>query len=362
MRVCVLNWRDPAHPLAGGAEVYTSEVVSRWAAAGDEVVWFAGAVPGLPTRERTTDGVEMVRAGGRLGVYPAAYRWWRREGRRRGFDLVIDEINTIPFLSPRWDLGGAAVLALIHQTAEEVWTAELGPLGRIGAGVEPRLLRPYRDVPTVTVSPSSRRSLEAMGLRDVHVLPQGTDPLAVPPHLPELPGEPALVWVGRLSANKRPLHAIAALAELRRAHPRARLDIIGDGPQRDAVERVAAATGGVTVHGRVPAERRNALLAAADLLVTTSVREGWGLNVSEAAALGTAAVGYAVPGLVDSIPASGGLLCEPTPTALARACHTALGEHELVPRRSTVDWSELSRRFRALAATVVARSPVALTR
>ena len=51
--------------------------------------------------------------------------------------------------------------------------------------------------------------------------------------------------------------------------------------------------------------------ARAHVLVATSVREGWGLNVSEAAACGTPAIGYSVPGLVDSIPASGGALVEP---------------------------------------------------
>ena len=60
-------------------------------------------------------------------------------------------------------------------------------------------------------------------------------------------------------------------------------------------------------------------LARAHVLVATSIREGWGLNVSEAAACGTPTIGYSVPGLVDSVRASGGALVEPTPTALGTA-------------------------------------------
>jgi glycosyltransferase involved in cell wall biosynthesis len=91
------------------------------------------------------------------------------------------------------------------------------------------------------------------------------------------------------------------------------------------------------------------------VLVSTSVREGWGLNVSEAALLGTASVGYRVPGLVDSVPASGGLLCDPTPAALAGAVRRVVaGEITLRPRRSTVPWTELSDRFWQFATAAMA--------
>jgi glycosyltransferase involved in cell wall biosynthesis len=53
--------------------------------------------------------------------------------------------------------------------------------------------------------------------------------------------------------------------------------------------------------------------------VATSVREGWGLTVSEAALCGTRAVGYDVAGLRDSVAAAGGVLVEPQPRALAGA-------------------------------------------
>ena len=84
-------------------------------------------------------------------------------------------------------------------------------------------------------------------------------------------------------------------------------------------------------------------LARAHVLVATSVREGWGLNVSEAAACGTPAIGYRVPGLVDSVPASGGALVEPRPQALGRALVELFsGRLRLEPRISTVPWPEVA--------------------
>lgn len=357
MRVLVLNWRDPAHPRAGGAEVYTDRVVAPWVAAGDSVTWLTSQPGGLPDREIRADGVEIIRGGGTVGVYAAAWWWWCREGRQRGFDLIIDEINTIPFGAPLYP-GRPPVMALIHQTAQEVWHAELGTaLGSAGARLEPHLLRAYRQIPTVTVSASSKASLERLGLQRVTVLPQGTDPLAPPGTLPDTHGRPTLIWCGRLANNKQPLHAIEAARLLAETTPGAQLWMLGDGPRRAQVEAAAASAGNTTVFGHVPLHHRNALMAAADLLIATSVREGWGLTVSEAAELGTPAVGYRVPGLVDSIPASGGLLCDPRPEVLTETLTAVLrGVRPLEPRRSTIPWTVLSRLFRTIAVDVAEAS------
>jgi glycosyltransferase involved in cell wall biosynthesis len=84
-------------------------------------------------------------------------------------------------------------------------------------------------------------------------------------------------------------------------------------------------------------------LGRAHVLVATSTREGWGLNVSEAALVGTPTIGYAVPGLIDSIPASGGIAIEPRPEALGRALEAFFdGRLRLEPTPSTVPWREVA--------------------
>ena len=74
-----------------------------------------------------------------------------------------------------------------------------------------------------------------------------------------------------------------------------------------------------TFLGRVSEDEKGDRLSRAHALIVTSVREGWGLVVTEAAAYGTVTVGYDVPGLRDSINASGGVLTSPDPTSLATA-------------------------------------------
>jgi glycosyltransferase involved in cell wall biosynthesis len=192
----------------------------------------------------------------------------------------------------------------------------------------------------LTVSQSSAESLARYhGWRDVTVLPEGHTPHPVPSVTKEQ--APTVVFLGRLVAMKRPEEAIAAFQLLARELPDARLWVIGDGP---LLERLRASSPpNVSFLGRLGREELFDRLARAHVLVATSVREGWGLNVSEAAACGTPSIGYSVPGLVDAVPASGGALVEPTPRALAAALRDYFaGKLALEPRVSTVPWPEVA--------------------
>jgi glycosyltransferase involved in cell wall biosynthesis len=117
--------------------------------------------------------------------------------------------------------------------------------------------------------------------------------------------------------------------------------MIGDGPLLERLH--TSAPPNVTFLGRLPRDDLIDRLARAHVLVATSVREGWGLNVSEAAACGTPSIGYAVPGLVDAVAASGGALVDPAPDALGKALREYFaGRLELEPRVSTVPWPEVA--------------------
>ena len=193
MRILIFNWKDTSHPLAGGAEEFTEQVARSLVGRGHAVTLFAAAVEGKPERE-VVEGVEIVRRGGRLGVYPAARRFWSREG-RGSYDVVIDEINTRPFLTPRW-IRDTPIVALIHQLAREIWSYEMPfPVSVLGRYVlEPWWLRSYRDVPAMTVSASSAESLARHHQwRDVTVIPEGWTPHPVP-NVPK-EAEPTVVFL-----------------------------------------------------------------------------------------------------------------------------------------------------------------------
>ncbi len=339
MHILILNWKDRAHPLAGGAELFTEEVAQALVSRGHEVTLFAAAVAGRPAEE-TVEGVRVVREGSRLGVYRAARRFWSRQP-PRSYDVVVDEINTRPFMTPRW-VHDTPVVALIHQLAREIWFFETPrPLALLGRYVlEPWWLRAYRDVPALTVSVSSAESLARYHKwRNVTVVPEGWRPHGIP----EVGKEPlpTVAFLGRLVAMKRPDHALEAFRLLRNRFESAQLWVIGDGPRLAHLR--AAAPRGVEFLGRVGRNELIERLARAHVLVATSIREGWGLNVSEAAACGTPSIGYDVPGLRDSLQASGGAVVQADAPALATAL-TAFFDGSLVlrPRVSTVPWTDVA--------------------
>jgi glycosyltransferase involved in cell wall biosynthesis len=339
MRILIFNWKDLAHPAAGGAEVFTEEVARALVRRGHEVTLFAAAVQDRPERE-LVDGVDVVRRGSRTGVYRAARRFWSEQGPGR-FDVVVDEINTRPFLTPRW-LRGAPIVALIHQLAREIWSYEMPfPVSTLGRYVlEPLWLRSYRSIPALTVSQSSADSLSRYhAWQNVTVVPEGHTPHPVPSVQKE--ATPTVVFLGRLVSMKRPGEAVAAFELLAREVASARLWVIGDGPLLERLR--ASAPTNVSFLGRLPRDELLERLARAHVLVATSAREGWGLNVSEAAACGTPSIAYSVPGLVDAVPASGGALVEPTPDALGHALEDYFaGRLDLHPRISTVPWPDVA--------------------
>ncbi|WP_298211181.1 glycosyltransferase family 4 protein [Ferrimicrobium sp.] len=318
MRILIFNWRDLTHPKAGGAEVYTDAVARAWISQGHQVTLFTSAVEGHSGDEVSQGGYRIIRRGGRLGVYREARRFWKSEGQGH-FDLVIDEVNTKPFGCPKW-VSGVPVVALIHQVAREIWFYETPfPIAVIGRYLmEPHWLRAYADTLTVTVSKSSKESLEGYGLHRVHVVAEGMEKSRyLGNSAAEKESVLTLLFVGRLSANKRPDEAIEAFRIVKRRIPEARLWIVGTGPMMSKL--VAAAPPGVEFLGRISEVEKVGRLRRAHALLVTSVREGWGLVVTEAAACGTPSFGYNVAGLRDSIVSSGGVLTDRLPSLLASA-------------------------------------------
>ena len=307
LRILIFNWRDLAHPLAGGAEVYTHRVAEEWIKMGHEVTLFCSSVAGKPERENL-NGLKIIRRGGKHSVYREAKKYYKKEGQGK-YDLVIDEVNTRPFGTPKW-VNDTKVIALIHQVCREIWFYQVPlPIAIVGRYIlEPYWLSKYRDVLTITVSDSSKKSLEVYGLREVVVVPEGFEKRDVI-FLREKAEVPTLVFVGRLSPNKRPIDAIKAFELLKRKEPNATLKLIGTGPMEKKIRR--RLTPGIQLLGKLSEEEKTFHVSNAHALVVTSIREGWGLVVTEAALVGTISIAYDVPGLRDSVKSSNGVLCAP---------------------------------------------------
>jgi glycosyltransferase involved in cell wall biosynthesis len=299
LRILWMNWRDMQNPEAGGAEVFTQEVAKRWVEAGHEVTLFTSQFPNC-CKEEVIEGVKIVRAGGKYSVYWKAKEYYKKRFSKEDFDIIIDEINTRPFLTPKFVNNKEKIVALIHQLAREYWLYETPfPISYIGYYfLENRWLRNYVDIPMVTVSESTRQDLIELGFKEVFVVPEGLNFKPIDRVL-EKEIYPVIAYVGRLKRAKRPDYAVKAFKIVKDRFPDAELWVIGGGYLRRKMEKFAC--DGVKFFDRLSNKQRRELVKKAWVVVNPSVREGFGLNVVEANALGTPCVAYDVPGLRDSI-------------------------------------------------------------
>jgi len=212
------------------------------------------------------------------------------------------------------------------------------------------------------------------GMRS-EVVPMGVHPERYGKHLASAEvrerlggGDPQLLFIGRFSEHKGLDHLVASMPEIVRHLPRARLALVGFGPEEPALRKLVARSNldeQVRFAGRIAHEEVPGYLASADLVVLPSVRvEGLGVVLLEALASGTPVVGSRVGGIPDVVrDGETGLLSRPAdPEDLARQCLRLLGDEAL--RRRTVDlgrrmveaqfsWASIAERFDAVFRTCV---------
>ncbi len=293
MRILILNRRDIANPAGGGAELYTHEIARGLANKYNcKVMAFSSAFSGCKAEE-VIEGVRYARRGNEATVHLHGF-WYALKYRHR-FDLIIDEFNGIGFFT--FFLPNSVLL--IHQLYREFWFRELGSLGVFPYILEPLLLRFYRKKLAITVSLSTKEDLDRMGFNDTHIVMNAIRAFPAAPAIKD--SDPVVAFLGRLRSTKRPEDAMKIFRKVRERVPQARLWVIGRGPEEEKLRRAAAGIDNIIFWGWVDEREKLSLLQRSHVLVVPGVREGFGINVIEAASAGTPAVGYDVPGLRDSI-------------------------------------------------------------
>jgi glycosyltransferase involved in cell wall biosynthesis len=173
---------------------------------------------------------------------------------------------------------------------KEGWQTYLGPVGAAAALVEGLSMRLPNAI--VAVSPGTSEKLIAGGARRgrVFVAPNALDMEAMQKSTAEV-SAPELLFVGRLIEHKHADLAVEALGKLRHRGLSVRMGIVGVGPEEDRLRAQVATLGlesHVTFYGTLESQEELwSLIQGSQVLMAPSVREGFGLVVAEALALGT---------------------------------------------------------------------------
>lgn len=334
LRILVVNWLDRENPQSGGAETHLHEVFGRLAARGHEVTALVSGWAGCAARTEL-DGIHVHRAGRRYTFSVAGPRYYRRHLARRGFDVVVEDLNKVPLFTPWWT-GAPVVLLCHHLFGTTAFHAGPPPLAAATWLLERPIPRVYGNVPTVAVSESTRADLIARGLPPgrIEVVTNGIDVERYTPEPRRRRAERAtLLYLGRLKKYKRVDLVIEAVARLAEAGIDVQLLVGGTGDQAEELHDLAGLLGvvdRVRFLGYVSEDDKLELMRTSWLHVLASEKEGWGISNLEAAACGTPSVASNAPGLRESVvDGTTGLLVAPDDAdALAAAIRTLIEDPE----------------------------------
>jgi len=294
--------------MKGGAEKRYWEI-SRRLAKDDEVHIFTMRPPGT-SEEETVEGIrihrlnrfdELYTESGRRRIWPAiGYSLELLKGIfEEGFDVV--DCSSFPYipslsarlLSYRWK---SPLVITFHEVWGTYWNQYMSnPItGRMGILFEKMAARiPDRIAAVSRWTASSLTKTHGVPESKIDVVPNGVD-LELFSSIEEERDPFGILFVGRLIAHKHLDWLIAAMSIVRKRFPRSSLHIVGDGPLKHKLEKLASecSVSNCTIfYGVLPSYRSVAEhMRRAAVLVSPSTREGFNMVALEAIVAGTPVV------------------------------------------------------------------------
>ncbi len=310
MNILILNWKDIKNPEVGGAEVIAFEFAQRLVREGHHVTFFTRTFPHCRQKE-LINGVTVIRRGGRLSVYLHAFLFYRSSHGK--FDRVIDMVNTICWQTPLY-VPKEKRIAYVNQLAKEVFFFELPfPLSLIAYYIERFEYILYKSTQFACYSQSTKEDLIAFGIpsKNIHVFPLGVDHKRYIPQKNMKSKYPLFIFVARLVKMKRADLCIEAVSKIIQEYPSIKLYIIGNGEEeRSLIYLVKRKKIENNIHfitknnfffDKKKGDIKVLFMQKAWALLLPSVKEGWGMVVTEAGACGTPSIVSNVTGLRDSV-------------------------------------------------------------
>lgn len=299
-RIESFAWRDLDDDEAGGSELHADEIFSRWASVGLDIEHRTST---RAARSFERNGYRVVQRGGRFDVFARviAAQLWRRLMRRRPASTATVEIwNGVPWFGPLW--ASQRRVVWMHHVHRDMWADVLpAPLDAAGRFLETRFAPLfYKRSTFATLSESSADEIERIGIdrSQLTVIPPGVHERFTPDES-QRSASPEVVVVGRLAPVKRQRLALDALVVARNSIPDLHVRLVGDGPDRAAIEAwITEHDAGewVSLDGRVSDAALVHAYRSAWLVVSASHAEGWGMSLTEGGACGTPCVATDIAG------------------------------------------------------------------
>jgi len=300
-KILILINRDIKNPHSGGAHIYTHEIAKRLVKDGHKVIMFCSKYKNSKNEE-VIDGIRIIRRGNEYTLYFYAFINYLLKLRKE-CDILIEEINAIPFFSSLYVRKPKFVL--IHQLIKEIFSIELPrPLDIIGKTLEKSMPIFYKNINFLTVSESTKKDLIKLGIpkQNIKIVYNGVNHKRY--KLDRKSRIPTVVCVGRLEKYKRVNLLIKIIPNIVSKLKKVNFWIAGYGNAENDIKKLVRKLNlpkNVKFFGHVSENKKIQLLQKSWLFVSPSIREGWNLSLLEANSCGTPGIAFNVPGLKNSI-------------------------------------------------------------
>jgi len=226
--------------------------------------------------------------------------------RKERFDILIEDINKIPFYTPLY-LKIPTLVVVPHLFSTTVFKEINFLLGLYIYLSEKPLVPIYKGRKFNVISESTANDISARGIPrgDISVTHCGIDSDTYRFDASTKKFEsPTVLYLGRVKKYKSVDHLIRAFQIVQKKIPEAELKIVGSGdylPRLRSLATELKVDGKVEFPGFVSQERKVELMHRCHVAVYPSLKEGWGLTNIEANACGTTVIAANVAGLKDSV-------------------------------------------------------------
>jgi glycosyltransferase involved in cell wall biosynthesis len=280
---------DVIHPyVIGGVQKRNWEIARRLARKGHEVTLFG---------MKHWEGNDVIyNEGVRLwGVCPPQQQF--KDGRRSISEAISFAYRVLPpLMKEKYDVVEVAnfpyfpcfagefhslvrrsrLMITWHEVWGDYWYEYLGKKGILGKAVEGLVARlPHG---AIAVSPHTKAALQRLGRKEVHIVPCGVDIHTIEDS-PQWPKSNDIIFVGRLAQEKNVVQLIKAVNILKESGHSPSCLIVGEGPEKDSLERLVAEMGTaaqIRFLGRLVSDREvYSYMKASRVLVHPSMREGF---------------------------------------------------------------------------------------
>ena len=302
MNILAINWRCIKNPEMGGAEIHFHEIFKRIAAKGHNVTLIAHKFENAPTEE-TIDGIKTIRIGNKY-LFAKQFKSYYKTLDRK-YDLVVDDISKIPLFTPAY-VKEPVVGILHHIHGNSLYKEIPAPLAFYIIRKERQIPKYYGKTPIFTVSESTRRELIELGQPEnmTDILYNAINHELFDKIEIKKSDKPLIAYVGRIKKYKNLETIVDAVEIVKTEIPDLEFIIAGTGDNEEQLKTYVKNKGlknNIKFLGYVSEKEKAELLGKAWIFVTMPMKEGWGITIIEANAMGTPAIGADVPGLRDSI-------------------------------------------------------------